>query len=123
VSSFLFGGLGALAPEVIRWFRIAKDETPSEWKRRSYWVATILYVALGGGFASLVSQPNVYAAFVTGFSTEFAVLGAWASTTRRRLVTTRGAALNEELVARPATRLDALRWTLRRHAAYLTLNA
>jgi hypothetical protein len=83
LTSFLWGCVGAIAPEVIRWQQIARTKRPDEWRRASYWAATLLYVAIGGALATLVAQPNGYAAFATGLTAEFAILGALAAARER----------------------------------------
>jgi hypothetical protein len=113
MHNFLAGALGALAPEIIRWRRIARSETPDEWRHLPYWFTTLAYVALAGFLASLVAQPNGYAAFITGLTTEYAIAGVLDEGRGREL---------EELGTAPATWADLVLSTLRRHATYLTQN-
>lgn len=114
MDTFVWGAVGALAPEIVRWFRIARDRTPSEWSRWSYWLTTVLYMCLAGGFALLVAQPSPYAAFAAGLTTEFSILGLL-GTTRRSSV--------EEIRSRPATPARLMLALLRSHAAYLSRDA
>lgn len=75
MTTFGWGCVGAVAPEIVRWFRISRSTVPEEWKKPAYWLATALYVALGGAFATLIAQPDGYAGFLAGVSTQYAVLG------------------------------------------------
>jgi hypothetical protein len=115
LGSFVWGAIGAIAPEIVRWYRIAGSETPGEWRRASYWFATVAYVLLGGVVASLVAQPNPFAAFVAGVATEFTVLGALAAGPRFN-----PGSRVEELAVRPANSFMATLVALRSHAVYLT---
>ena len=108
--NFWWGALGTAAPEIVRWIRIARSETPAEWHRVSYWLATIAYVALGGLLALLIAQPTGGAAFSMGLATEFVVLGA--------ISITPGTGV-EEFAASPATPLARLRVGIQQHATYL----
>jgi len=118
---FLWGMAGALAPEVVRWFRIVKSgATPAEWRNGEYWAATACYVLLGGLLASLIAQPNGYAAFITGLTTEFAIMGTLSASTPRRAHPGGSA---EELATRDAGAVEAVLVMLRRHAAYLRPDA
>ena len=76
METFFWGAVGAIAPEIVRWWRIARSETPGEWTRASYWLATAAYLCLAGLMALLVAQPNPYAAFMAGLTAEFAIVGA-----------------------------------------------
>ena len=127
MSIYAWGALGAIAPEVLRWRRIAFTGTPPEWKRRSYWLCTALYVGLAALFAALVAQPNPYAAFVAGTSAEFAILGAWSASTsgstNADASAQEPASEIEELTSRPATVLDLAIQRGRKHAEYLRWHA
>ena len=107
---FLWGAVGALAPEIIRWFRIARDKAPDEWRRVSYWVATVFYVALGAGLAFLVGKSEPYAAFITGVTTELAILG---------VLDKDKAAGGEEFTTKDVSAFGSAAISLRRHASYL----
>jgi predicted lysophospholipase L1 biosynthesis ABC-type transport system permease subunit len=113
METFAWGAFGALAPEIVRWYRIARTETPAEWTRWSYWAATGSYVCLAGAFAGMVAQPSAYAAFAAGVTTEFAIVG---------LLGSPGGTGIEELNTRPATPLRIALAALRSHAAYLSSN-
>jgi len=108
--NFWWGALGAFAPEIVRWVRITRSETPAEWRRISYWLATTAYIALGGLLAVLIAQPVGGAAFSMGVATEFVVLGA--------ISVTPGSG-TEEFVASPATRPSLLLVGIQQHATYL----
>jgi hypothetical protein len=71
-------------------------------------------MCLAGGFAVLVAQPSPYAAFATGLTTEFAVLGLLGTTERPPV---------EEIRARAANPARLTLAVLRSHAAYLSANA
>ena len=116
METALWGAAGALAPEVVRWFRIARDDSPQEWRRWSYWAATLAYIALGGLLAHLIAQPNPYAAFITGLSTEYAILGAVQSAMSSPNDADSG--MPEELHTR-ATFISVATALLMRHASYL----
>lgn len=119
----MWGGIGAAAPEIIRWYRITQSETPQEWRRVSYWLATVLYIGLGAALATLIAQPNSYAAFVTGASTEFAVLGGITSIEGRPRSQAPGIERGvEEVSTRPATVRALLMLTAADHASYLRIN-
>jgi hypothetical protein len=119
VSTFLWGCLGAIAPEIVRWYRISRHAAPDEWKRASYWVATLGYVALGGLFATLIAQPNGYAAFVAGLSTEYAVLGVVKSAASPADADTAPSATHEELSTRPIGPFGLAALRIIEHASYL----
>lgn len=113
METFFLGALGAIAPEIVRWYRIARSETPDEWKRISFWVATAMYMGVAGGFAALIAQPEPYAALVAGATAEFAAAGLLRSGPNIPW---------EELNSRAASPVGAMFASLRRHAAYLTQN-
>ena len=113
METFVFGALGAVAPEIIRWYRIAHSETPDEWKRISFWAATAMYMGVAGMFAAVVAQPEAYAALAAGASTEFAAAG---------LLRPNPSIPLEELSSRAASPFRTTLVSLRRHAAYLTQN-
>lgn len=117
-GTLLWGAIGAAAPEIVRWYRISRSETPGEWRRFSYWIATAAYVGLGALMALLIAQPNPYASFLTGLTTEFAVLGALNASGN----TPPGHKV-EEISTRPATPIRATLVALRCHATYLTADA
>lgn len=116
---FLWGALGASAPEVVRWFRIAKVGTPGEWRRLSYWFATLAYVALGGLLALLVAKPDAYAAFMAGLTTEFAIAGALKMASTEAQVPAPPGSLPEELTLRPAGPTTVVAAVVLRHASFL----
>lgn len=110
---YVWGAVGALAPEVVRWFRIAREGPPGEWKRVTYWLATVAYAALGAALAYLIGKGEPYAAFSTGVSTELAILGL--------LNPKPDGPRSEEISQRPAGLLDPVLIPLRHHARYLSL--
>jgi predicted Rdx family selenoprotein len=114
VPVYLWGSVGAVAPEIVRWLRIARSHTPGEWKRRSYWLATTAYLALGAALAYLIAKPEAGAAFAIGLAGEFIVLGG--------LATSKRAGGAEEISSAPADPLRVALVTLRRHASFLMPN-
>jgi hypothetical protein len=109
--TFVAGVLGAMAPEVIRWRQIVQASPAKRKPRAEYLLATICYALLAGFFATLIAQPNGYAAFFTGLTFEYAVAGA---------LKREPEAETEELGESKATRFDLFWTTLRRHASYLS---
>lgn len=107
--------LGALAPEVIRWRRIARRNIPGTVRRPrlDFLGLTVLYALLAGFFATLVNPPTTYAAFISGLTFEYAIAGAVRGTEEEKPEI-------EELGSGPASQLDLLVATLRLHARYLT---
>jgi hypothetical protein len=71
--------VGALGPEIIRWRKISQSRMPGEWKRPSYWIATVFYCGLAVALADLTARPQPYAAFLSGLTTELSVLGLLAA--------------------------------------------
>lgn len=119
MSTFLWGCVGAAAPEVVRWYRISRKAAPKEWGRPSYWLATAAYVALGGAFASLIAQPNGYAAFAAGLSTEFAVYGLLTGSSEDAVSKPTSGLPVEEVSMCDVSLLARARLRVIRHASYL----
>jgi hypothetical protein len=113
VDPFLWGAIGAVAPEIVRWYRITKTGTPEEWKRAGYWIATLAYLALGGLMAVLVAKDDPYAEFIAGLSTEFVIVGAREAAMHGRDVA------GEEFASRPARFHDKILASFSAHASYL----
>ncbi len=64
MGTFLFGAIGALAPEIIRLYdaRLQPFRVP-----RHYWLVSLAYLLLGGVVALLLSDPgNPFSAFYVG---------------------------------------------------------
>ncbi|MDX6626839.1 MAG: hypothetical protein QOE56_1828 [Solirubrobacterales bacterium] len=113
--TFVAGVLGALAPELIRWRRIARRNVPGKARtpRLDFLVLTALYALLAGFFATLIDPPTAYAAFISGLTFEYAVAGALRGSEEQKPEI-------EELGEEPASQLDLLVAMLRLHASYLT---
>ena len=65
---FLLGAAGALAPEIIRLWTIAKAGKRMTWSW-SYIVVSILFAGLGGLVAFILPAENMNAAFYSGVAT------------------------------------------------------
>ena len=65
---FLWGAAGALAPEVIRLYTIARNGQRFTWSW-FYIIASFFFAALGGAVALLLPAENMRSAFYTGVST------------------------------------------------------
>jgi hypothetical protein len=64
---FGFGALGAASPEIIRWYKIAQDTTPTlphSWA--VYLLATATFILAGGGFAALWQDDSPIKCFYFG---------------------------------------------------------
>jgi hypothetical protein len=116
MSQFLYGCAGAAAPEIIRWYRIARHATPAEARRPAYWIATVAYILLGGLWAYLVSKQEPFAAFASGIATEFAIL---ALVQNSRDEGPRDPDLPEELTIDQPSRVTFAIHGLQQHARYL----
>lgn len=71
-KTFLVGMLGALAPEIVRHFRLARDGKKFTWS----WyllVASAIYAGLGGFVAMILPSENLLAALYSGISTDVLV--------------------------------------------------
>jgi hypothetical protein len=119
MSPFVWGCIGGVAPEVVRWREIAQRRTPSEWRRVSYWVATIAYVPVAGVFASLVAEPTPYAAFVAGVTAQFGIKGALDATDSKG---NGNPQIPEELSVQPLSLPRLAHLILLRHASFLGLS-
>jgi hypothetical protein len=114
LSVYLWGSVGAAAPEVVRWLRIARNQTPNEWKHPSYWLATTAYLALGAALAYVIAKPEAGPVFAIGVAGEFIVLGG--------LATAKKDGNTEEISSAPAGSLHVALVMLRRHASFLMPN-
>lgn len=65
---FLIGMVGAIAPEIVRLFTIARNGQTFTWSG-FYIVISIVFACLGGVIALILPSENVRAAFYAGIST------------------------------------------------------
>lgn len=65
LSIFLFGCLGALAPEVIRHYNLRTKKAHLSWSW-FYVLATLAFTLLGGVIAWILPSTNYYGAFYAG---------------------------------------------------------
>ena len=70
-TSFLIGCVGAIAPEILRFYKL-RSSIRINWSW-SYILVSIPFMLLGGLVACLLEPQNYYAAFYTGISTPFIV--------------------------------------------------
>jgi len=111
---YVWGAVGAVAPEVVRWYRIRRGSLAELW-RWGYWFATVSYVGLGVALSDLLAKPEADAAFAVGLVTEFAILGGNVALDG---LTQKGP-LSEEFESRQAGRVAVVLQTLRSHSRYL----
>jgi hypothetical protein len=64
----VFGAFGGLLPDVIRFVKGRHEGFPGWFRKKGYWVALILLVALGGIVAWLGEATSWKAAVAMGFS-------------------------------------------------------
>ncbi len=69
---FLWGCVGGLAPEIVRLY---KGRLSPVHLAKSFWVISLLYVALAGAMAVLFAGSTPQSAFYVGVSTPFLVSG------------------------------------------------
>ena len=95
---FLLGAAGALAPEVIRLWTIARAGDRMTWSW-SYIVVSILFAGLGGLVAFILPAENMNAAFYAGVATPVLVNTAIkkAEGEERRVRTTKTSAGDQRL--------------------------
>ena len=70
-SSFLIGCVGAIAPEILRLYKL-RSSIRITWSW-SYVLVSIPFILLGGFVAYILEPQNYYAAFYSGISTPFIV--------------------------------------------------
>lgn len=69
---FLFGCLGAIAPEILRLYRLRNNIKKFSWSW-GYALVSLLFVVLGGSIALILEPRNAYTAFYSGVSTPFII--------------------------------------------------
>ena len=74
---FIWGALGAVAPEALRWFRIATGKTRQRVTKNIpfYIFATIFWIAIGGAFAVAWGEENPYKCIWVGASLPVIISG------------------------------------------------
>ena len=70
-TSFLIGCVGAIAPEILRFYKL-RSSIRISWSW-GYILVSIPFILLGGLVACLLEPQNYYAAFYAGVSTPFIV--------------------------------------------------
>jgi uncharacterized membrane protein YfcA len=65
---FTAGCVGALAPELVRFYRLRHSELLRIRHVRRYVIVSVLFVALGGAVAVLLEASSLHAAFYMGIS-------------------------------------------------------
>jgi len=66
---FVFGGIGAIAPEILRWRRIVTSPRPIPFRHPVLYVlVSLLFVALGGALAIAFESQSRYAALYVGLA-------------------------------------------------------
>jgi hypothetical protein len=70
---FAAGAIGAIAPEIVRLYRIASGGGPIPKFTFAYYPLSVLVIVLGGGLALMVGDPNLLKCFGVGVATPFIV--------------------------------------------------
>jgi hypothetical protein len=111
VAPFVLGAVGALAPEIVRLWKIRSEPQRFAWSW-FYLIVSMLFACLGGIVAVLLPSENARAAFYAGISTPVLVNTAAKNINaarRKRKKTLKGAASSVEVPLSPfETFIDAL---------------
>ncbi len=86
---FALGCIGALAPEIVRLYRL-RTRPPKKGFSSFYWVITIIYALLGGVVALALPAVTIHAALYAGISASITVSAV--ARTKRTLIQTANSA-------------------------------